>query len=135
MEFRPGPNCAGSSARIQGVATMKYPRAFLTRLAACALLITLSSCAGTSLNWPSTQPAAPAMTSSGETFPRAQDCLNIKQATPTIFVCNGKVYTANQLRDMREDADKERMASREFHPSRRDIQQLNQSQFQPLNQK
>ena len=82
---------------------MKYPRAFLTGLAGCALLITLSGCAGTSVNWPTTQPGAPAMEASGKPFPRAQDCLNIKQATPSQFVCNGKVYTANQLRDLRED--------------------------------
>ncbi len=82
---------------------MKHPRAFLTALAGGALLITLSGCAGRTVNWPTTQPAAPAMEASGKRFPRAQDCLNIKQATPSQFVCNGKVYTANQLRDLRED--------------------------------
>jgi hypothetical protein len=89
---------------IQGAATMKYPRAFLAGLAACALLITLSGCAGSSMSWPTSDPAAPAMASSGKRFPRAQDCICIKQATPTQFVCNGKVYTANDLRKMREDA-------------------------------
>jgi hypothetical protein len=34
------------------------------------------------------------------------NCINIKQATPSQFVCNGKVYTANQLRDLREDLAK-----------------------------
>ncbi len=92
---------------------MKYPRAFLTGLATCALLITLSGCAGSSLswppprlNWPTTQPAAPAMDASGKPFPNAQNCLSIKQATPSQFVCNGKVYTGLQLRKLREDAAK-----------------------------
>lgn len=81
---------------------MKYPRAFLTGLAACALLITLSGCAGSSVNWPGTQPQAPAMASDGKSIPNAQYCLNIKQSPPQ-FVCNGKVYNGNQLRNMRED--------------------------------
>jgi hypothetical protein len=85
---------------------MKYPREFLTGLAACALLITLSGCAGSSMQWPTTQPAAPTMDTTGKSFPRAQNCLSIKQATPSQFVCNGKVYTANQLRKLREDAAK-----------------------------
>jgi hypothetical protein len=83
---------------------MKYPRAFLTGLAACALLIALSGCAGTSLSWPTTQPAAPAMGPSGKPFPSAQNCINIKQATPSQFVCNGKTYTGLELRKLREDA-------------------------------
>jgi hypothetical protein len=86
---------------------MKYPRAFLTGLASSALLITLSGCASNSVNWPTTQPAAPAMDTAGKPFPNAQmNCINIKQATPSQFVCNGKVYTANQLRDLREDLAK-----------------------------
>ncbi len=82
---------------------MEYPRTFLKGLAVCALLITLGGCAGTSVNWPTTRPGAPGIEASGKPFPRVQDCLSIKQATPSQFVCNGKVYTANQLRDLRED--------------------------------
>jgi len=29
--------------------------------------------------------------------PRVADCALIKQATPALYECNGKVYTANQL--------------------------------------
>ena len=83
---------------------MKHPRAFLTGLAACALLIMLSGCAGNSVNWPTSPPGAPTMDAAGKPFPNAQmNCISIKQATPSQFVCNGKVYTANQLRDKRED--------------------------------
>jgi len=82
---------------------MKYPRALMTGIAVCALITALSGCAGSSLTWPISQPTAPAMTSSGTPIPRVQDCLSIKQATPSLFVCNGKVYTANELRKLRED--------------------------------
>ena len=90
---------------------MKYSREFLTGLAASALLITLSGCAGNSMNWPgnsidwpTTQPAAPMTDAAGKRIPRAQDCLSIKQATPSQFVCNGKVYTGLELRKLREEA-------------------------------
>ena len=33
--------------------------------------------------------------------PRVEDCAMIQQATPSRFVCNGKVYTAVQLADIR----------------------------------
>jgi hypothetical protein len=33
--------------------------------------------------------------------PRVEDCLLIQQATPAKFVCNGKIYTAVQLSDIR----------------------------------
>lgn len=82
---------------------MKHSRVF-TRMGACALLVALSGCAGTSMTWPTSPPVAPAMTASGKPIPRAQDCLNIKQATPSLFICNGKQYTANELRKMRENA-------------------------------
>jgi hypothetical protein len=85
---------------------MEYPREFLTGLAACALLITLSGCAGSSMRWPGSSPAAPAYDAAGKPFPAAQNCINIKQATPSQFVCNGKVYTAQQLLKLREDAAK-----------------------------
>jgi hypothetical protein len=34
--------------------------------------------------------------------PRAEDCAMIQQATPTKYVCNGKVYTSIQLADIRK---------------------------------
>lgn len=85
---------------------MEYPREFLIPLAACAMLITLSGCAGSSLTWPGSPPAAPTYEASGKLFPSAQNCINIKQATPSQFVCNGKVYTAQELMRLREDAAK-----------------------------
>jgi hypothetical protein len=74
------------------------------------LIVALSGCAGgnsmnwpgDSINWPTSEPKAPAMTSSNGYIPRAQDCISIKQATPSQFVCHGKVYTAQQLQKIRE---------------------------------
>ncbi len=85
---------------------MKYLRAFLTGLAASTLLTTLGGCAGSSLAWPTSSPAAPTYESPGKLFPSAQNCINIKQATPSQFVCNGKMYTGLQLRVIRENAAK-----------------------------
>jgi hypothetical protein len=89
---------------------MKKLRGLLTGMAGCALLIIVGGCSGTSMTWPITQPS-PAMTADGKPIPRVQDCLSIKQATPSQFVCNGKVYTANELRKLREDAAKAGSAS------------------------
>ena len=80
-------------------------------MAAGALMVALSGCAGTSMTWPTTQPHVPVMTSSNAHIPTAQDCINIKQATPSQFVCHGKVYTAQQLQKIREDAAKGTSAS------------------------
>jgi len=33
--------------------------------------------------------------------PRVEDCAQIRQATPSQYVCNGKTYTAVQLSDIR----------------------------------
>jgi len=44
--------------------------------------------------------ANPVLSSSGP-GPRAEDCAIIQQATPTKFVCGGKVYTSVQLADIR----------------------------------
>jgi hypothetical protein len=33
--------------------------------------------------------------------PRVEDCMLLQQATPTRFVCGGKIYTAVQLADIR----------------------------------
>lgn len=34
--------------------------------------------------------------------PRVEDCMLLQQATPTRYVCNGKIYTAVQLADIRK---------------------------------
>jgi hypothetical protein len=36
--------------------------------------------------------------------PRVEDCMLLQQATPTRYVCNGKIYTAVQLADIRKAA-------------------------------
>lgn len=36
--------------------------------------------------------------------PRAEDCAQIQQATPTKYVCGGKVYTSIQLSAIRNGA-------------------------------
>jgi hypothetical protein len=33
--------------------------------------------------------------------PRVENCMLLQQATPARFVCNGKIYTAVQLTDIR----------------------------------
>ena len=33
--------------------------------------------------------------------PRVEDCMLLQQATPTRYVCDGKIYTAVQLTDIR----------------------------------
>ncbi|HTT75746.1 MAG TPA: hypothetical protein VMF50_07150 [Candidatus Binataceae bacterium] len=34
--------------------------------------------------------------------PRVANCALIKQATPSLYACNGKTYTATQLTDIRD---------------------------------
>lgn len=34
--------------------------------------------------------------------PRVEDCAQIRQATPTQYYCDGKVYTSVQLTDLRD---------------------------------
>jgi hypothetical protein len=36
--------------------------------------------------------------------PRVEDCAQIQQATPTKYICCGKLYTAVQLTDIRNGA-------------------------------
>jgi len=73
-------------------------------LALCALLLTLSGCAGSSMNrW--TSIVAPATVASGASVPKVQDCIRINDVdTPAKYVCNGKTYTSHELRKLREDA-------------------------------
>jgi len=37
-------------------------------------------------------------------YPRVEDCAQIRQATPTEYVCDGKTYTAVQLSGIRNGA-------------------------------
>jgi hypothetical protein len=71
------------------------------KISGFVLMIALSGCAGNSINWPTSEPKAPTA-SSDPYIPTAQDCISIKQATPSQFVCHGKVYTAQQLQKIRE---------------------------------
>ncbi len=73
-------------------------------IAACALAIAISGCAGSSLSWPTTQPAAPMQTAGDKPVPRVQDCININSGSPSKYVCGGKTYTSHELRKLREDA-------------------------------
>jgi hypothetical protein len=54
------------------------------------LTLVLSGCAGTN-----------PFLSSGPN-PRAEECAQIQQATPTRYVCGGKIYTSIQLTAIRE---------------------------------
>jgi hypothetical protein len=74
-----------------------------SKISVCILITALSGCAGTSMSWPTSQPRVPVMTGSADPYtPTAQNCISIKQATPSQFVCHGKVYTAQQLQKIRE---------------------------------
>lgn len=58
-----------------------------------AMAISVSACAITG--------NPPFMSNLAAPGPRVEDCALIQQATPSRFVCNGKVYTAVQLADIR----------------------------------
>lgn len=73
-------------------------------IAACVLAIAVSGCAGSSLSWPTTQPAAPMQTAGDKPVPKVQDCININSGTPSKYVCHGKTYTSHELRKAREEA-------------------------------
>jgi hypothetical protein len=81
-------------------------------IAACALAIALSGCAGTTLMWPSSQPAAPVQAAGDKPIPKVQNCININSGTPSKYVCNGKTYTSHELRKLREDGAASAMASK-----------------------
>jgi len=81
-------------------------------LALCALVLTLSGCAGSSINRWATSIAAPATIASGASVPRVQDCIRINDVdTPAKFVCNGKTYTSHELRRIRVEAANGAVAS------------------------
>jgi len=75
-------------------------------LGACALLFTLSACtiSTTRHGWPGSY--AP------QGIPDAQSCVPFSFGQPTKFACkDGKVYTAQQLRELRQQAAKGVVAS------------------------
>ena len=57
-----------------------------------AMAMALSACAYGQL---------PFMSNLSAPTPRVEDCALIQQATPSRYVCGGKVYTAVQLTDIR----------------------------------
>ncbi len=59
-------------------------------LASALMIVILSGCA-----------AGTPFLSSGPS-PRVEDCMLLQQATPTRYVCGGKIYTATQLADIRK---------------------------------
>ncbi len=80
--------------------------------AAAALAAVLCGCAGSSMRWPTSQPAAPMPVAGDKPVPRVQDCININSGTPSKYVCNGKTYTSHELRKMREDATSTQSSSK-----------------------
>jgi hypothetical protein len=71
---------------------------------AAALLLAGSVCAqaGASTN---SGPARSKNSTAGTTSdppPNVQDCTNITVSTPTLYACNGKVYSAYKLTQLRE---------------------------------
>ena len=61
----------------------------LTTLAASLAFLALSGCAGRD----------PLLSYGPQ--PRVEDCAQIRQATPTQYVCDGKTYTSVQLTEIR----------------------------------
>ncbi len=68
-------------------------RAAVKTAAFIAMAISISACAITG--------NPPFMSNMSAPTPRVEDCALIQQATPSRYVCNGKVYTAVQLTDVR----------------------------------
>ncbi len=73
-------------------------------LVLCAMVFTLSGCAGSLMNrW--TSIAAPATPVAGASVPMVQNCIRINDTdAPAKFVCNGKTYTSQELHGIRVDA-------------------------------
>jgi hypothetical protein len=109
----PNEKTAGLPADIQGETTMRnIHRLHRDAIAACALALAISGCAGSSLMWPTTQPSAPGQIAGDKPIPRVQNCININSGTPSKYVCNGKTYTSHELRKLREDGASAAMASK-----------------------
>ena len=68
-------------------------RSAVKTAALIATAISISACAMTG--------DPPFMSNLSAPSPRVEDCALIQQATPSRYVCNGKVYTAVQLTDIR----------------------------------
>jgi len=79
---------------------------YRSQIAVGVMLIALSGCAGTSMPWWTSQPAAPIATPGDKPIPRVQDCVTIGTGTPSKYVCNAKTYTSHELRKLREAASK-----------------------------
>ncbi len=78
-------------------------------LAVGALIMTLSGCtiSTTRYGWPGSY--APAG------IPNAQDCVPIHFGQPTDFACpGGKVYTAQELKSLRQEKAKSTLASARY---------------------
>ncbi len=83
----------------------KLGRRDTIRAALLAILVIFAAACGAaqpSQPQPSSASLAPAATSSPTTAPQLQDCTIISLSVPTKYVCNGKVYTSNELRQLRE---------------------------------
>jgi hypothetical protein len=92
---------AGTIHRTNTIRDLKWPG-----LAAGALVLAISGCSisTTRHGWPGSY--APAG------VPNAQDCVPISFGQPTEFACpGGKVYTAQQLKSLREKATGSTVAS------------------------
>jgi hypothetical protein len=85
---------------------LRMRKATSSLLSAGALIAALGGCSfsTTRYGWPGSY--APAG------IPNAQDCVPIHWGQPTDFACpDGKVYTAQQLKSLREDKAKKTLAS------------------------
>jgi hypothetical protein len=72
--------------------------------ALCALVLTLSGCAGSLMDrW--TSIVTPATPVAGASVPMVRNCIRINDTdAPAKFVCNGKTYTSRELHAIRVEA-------------------------------
>jgi hypothetical protein len=76
------------------------------RIALCALALVLGGCSSYTLDWPLANLAS--TSSAKPSTPEVQNCLNVNGGTGAIttpeYVCNGKVYSSRQLRQLRQES-------------------------------
>ena len=77
------------------------------RIAICALALILGGCSSYTLNWPIAESFHSTATAKNS-IPDVDNCLNVNGGTGAIatpeYVCNGKTYTAHELRQLRRES-------------------------------
>jgi hypothetical protein len=61
--------------------------------------------AATAASCATAQPSQPPSADASSAAPQVQYCTIISLSVPTKYVCNGKVYTSNELRQLRQGGE------------------------------